>query len=137
MMNQRPFADAAALFEAASAVWKDMGVDDILEAFATHPRIGAGVKDGDQSAGGEAWSDTEQAGLVGADEATRSDLARLNDTYFERFGFIYIVCATGKPAEELQAILEGRVSNNPEDELRVAAEEQRLITRIRLNKLIA
>ena len=81
------------------------------------------------------WSSQEQGGVAGAAESTIQRLAELNRIYDERFGHIFIVCATGKTAAEMLAILESRIGNCPEDELRIAAEEQRKIMHLRLAKL--
>ncbi len=84
----------------------------------------------------ENWSQQEQAGIAAAAEDVRTRLAAANREYHARFGYIFIVCATGKTAEEMLEILERRLKNAPESELRVAAEEQRKITRLRLAKLL-
>jgi 2-oxo-4-hydroxy-4-carboxy-5-ureidoimidazoline decarboxylase len=126
MLARRPWSSPAALFGDAGAVWAAMGRDDILEAFAQHPRIGAS---------GDAWSQQEQAGAAGADAATVRALREANDRYFDRFGYIFIVCATGKSAGEMLALLERRLTNDPTRELAIAAAEQARITRLRLEKL--
>jgi OHCU decarboxylase len=134
MAQLRPFEDGAALLRQADRVWWSLGEPDRLEAFAAHPRIGgkkAAVDTGERAA---SWSAGEQAGVNGAADGVRERLATANEEYFDRFGFTYIVCATGKSAEEMLALLEQRLSNTREAELRTAAEEQAAITRIRLNK---
>lgn len=118
-----PFESREVLLAAADEVWKSLGPDDWREAFAHHPRIG-------ERATGTAA--TEQSGMRTAADAVRAELARANREYEERFGYIYIVCATGRTADEMLEILKGRLSNHPETELKVAAEEQRKITQIRL-----
>ena len=82
------------------------------------------------------WSDQEQAGVRTARDAVRDRLAQGNRHYEARFGYIFIVCATGRSAEEMLAMLERRLTNHPDDELRIAAEEQRTITRLRIAKLL-
>lgn len=132
----RPFASEDALFEKADAIWASLDGEDWLEAFAAHPRIGS-QRDVDKKSGTEkAWSANEQAGASAASEDTREALARSNLEYESRFGHIYIVCATGKSADEMLAIARRRLENDPATELRAAAEEQRKITRIRLRKLL-
>jgi allantoicase len=121
-----PVVDAAALLRVADQVWRGLDRAAWLEAFAAHPRIG--------EQGGGAWSKEEQAGTVGAAVATRRALVEANRAYEARFGHIYLVCATGRTAAELLAILEARMTNDPDTELAVAAEEQRKITRLRLLK---
>ncbi|MBA3482249.1 MAG: 2-oxo-4-hydroxy-4-carboxy-5-ureidoimidazoline decarboxylase [Pirellulales bacterium] len=127
MLAGRPFADDADVLAAASAVAATLTEADWLEAFAAHPLIGD-VATKDLAAG-------EQSGVDGANEATLSELAALNRQYAERFGFIFIVCATGKSAAEMLAILKGRIGNTRDEELKNAAREQLAITRLRLQKL--
>lgn len=127
MLARRPWPSTPALFGDAGAVWAALGRDDILEAFAQHPRIGG--------SGGDATSRREQAGAAQADDATARALREANDRYFDRFGYIFIVCATGKTAAEMLALLQRRLNNDPTRELAVAAAEQARITRLRLEKL--
>jgi OHCU decarboxylase len=132
---RRPYASAAELEETADRVWRQLSAADWLEAFRAHPRIGERKAAAALSAEARAWSEREQAGATAADAATRAALEANNRAYEERFGFIFIVCATGKTAAEMLALLEARLRNDRETELRVAAEEQRKITRLRLRKL--
>jgi allantoicase len=126
MTDARPFADAGQMFAASKRIWWDLGREDWLEAFAGHPRIG-------ERAGGK-WSQQEQADAMRAPETTLDELVGLNQEYAERFGYIYIVCATSKTAEEMLALLRSRLHNDPDTELRIAAAEQSRITRLRLVK---
>lgn len=136
MVAARPFADEDELFGKSDAIWWSLERADWLEAFAAHPRIGS-QRDVDRKSGTEkAWSSGEQAGASGASDLTKEALARANADYEARFGHIYIVCATGKSADEMLAIARARLANDAETEARVAAEEQRKITRIRLRKLL-
>ena len=137
MAEARPFRDAAALFAAAERTWWDLGRDDWLEAFRAHPRIGERDAATPQGAEARAWSEREQAGMARAPEEVRTALDKGNREYEERFGHIFIVCATGKRAEEMLALLAARLANDPDTELRVAADEQRKITRLRLERLLA
>ena len=89
-----------------------------------------------QTERGSAWAAREQSGVEGADDDLRADLAAANREYEERFGYIYIVFATGKSAEGMLALARERLRNDPNVEVRVAAEEQRKITRLRLDKLL-
>ena len=135
MIARRPFGSVDAALEAADEVWNETGPEDWLEAFNHHPRIGetqAANLQGDLAA---AWSKGEQAAAGKSDSLIEEQLADVNRRYEERFGYIYIVCATGRPAQELLAIAKDRMSNDRETELRVAAEEQRKITQLRLRKL--
>jgi OHCU decarboxylase len=132
----RPFDSEGELLETADSIWWALGPEDWLEAFSHHPKIGEKRGAPRQSAEAAAWSADEQAAVAKAAEEKLEKLARLNRIYEERFGFIYIVCATGKTTEEMLALLEERLENEPERELRVAAEEQRRITHLRLRKLL-
>lgn len=110
---------------------------DWRSAFAHHPRIGERAPTAAQGAQGRAWSAGEQSGVTGAAESLRIALAAVNRQYEDRFGHIYIVCAAGRPAEELLRIAEGRLRNDPDRELEVAANELRQIMQLRLAKLLA
>jgi OHCU decarboxylase len=137
MAESRPFRDAAALLEQADAIWWKVDEADWREAFRSHPRIGERKADAGQTGREQAWSAGEQAGMASAADATRAALAEGNAEYEARFGYIYIVCASGRSADEMLALLQSRLRNDPQTEIRVAAEEQRKITRIRLEKLLA
>jgi hydroxyisourate hydrolase len=130
------------------AVWMSLGPADWLEAFAAHPRIGetkSPESDGlaspklrlvGPSEGGSGWEEQEQSGTRSAPEKVRERLAARNRQYEARFGYIFIVCATGKTVEEMLATVEDRLQNDSQEELRIAAEEQRQITRLRIGKLL-
>lgn len=136
MLERRPFGTDEALMAAADEVWARMERDDVLEAFTHHPRIGASLDElRARFASTSAWSAGEQSGSLGASEETLRALRDGNAAYEARFGHIFIVCATGKSAEEMLAILNARMSNGPDEELRVAAAEQAKITKLRLAKL--
>jgi OHCU decarboxylase len=126
MVARRPFGSLEELLAGADEVWWSLEPDDWREAFAHHPRIG------ERAAG---WAAGEQAGVAGASGDVRDELAAANRAYEARFGHIYLVRATGRSAEELLALARARLANDAESELRVAAEEQRQITRLRLEKL--
>ena len=136
MLAARPFADRDALHAAAERAAQGLSRADWLEAFAHHPRIGDGAALREKFAPTAAWALAEQRGTANAAEAVLEALARGNRAYEERFGHVFIVCATGKGAEEMLAILEPRLPNDPTRELDVAAAEQRKITRLRLDKLV-
>jgi len=133
---RRPFGDAQELYAAADEVWRNLSERDWLEAFAAHPRIGGRKAERAQHAQAEGWSAEEQSGARAAAQATLDELAAANRTYEEKFGHIFIVCATGKTASEMLALLRARLSNTPDTELRTAAAEQAKITRLRLEKLL-
>jgi 2-oxo-4-hydroxy-4-carboxy-5-ureidoimidazoline decarboxylase len=134
MVARRPFADAQALLHAAAAAEASLDRADWLEAFAAHPRIGdlEGLKK--KFASTAAWASGEQAGVAGAAEPVLRELAEGNRLYESRFGHIFIVCATGKSAEEMLDLLRQRLANDPEQELRIGAAEQAKITRLRLER---
>ena len=132
MAARRPFPNLEALAEEADKIWCGLATVDHLQAFAAHPRIGEPGKSGE-----EGWSSQEQSRVGAAGDDVRERLAAANGDYRDRFGFIFIVCATGKSAEEMLAIVDERSKHSREEELRIAAEEQRKITRLRLEKLFA
>jgi OHCU decarboxylase len=132
---QRPFESATALFVAADAAWQTMTRADILEAFSRHPQIGQKAASGSESH--RRWSEGEQTGVLSAAEDVKTRLARGNRAYYEKFGYLFIVCATGKTADEMLALLEQRLQNDAARELPIAAEQQRMIMRLRLEKLFA
>ena len=133
MVASRPIASVQELSAAADRIWGKMGEADWLEAFACHPRIG-GRKAAHASKQSVAWSRDEQSSAGAAREQVLEELAAANAIYEERFGFTYIVCATGKSAEEMLTILNRRLGSGRAAELREAAEQQRQITQIRLGK---
>lgn len=133
---RRPFADVEDLMTAAERIWCGLGEQDWLEAFSAHPKIGGRKAQRLQDAQARDWSEQEQAGARGIDEATQDELADANRAYEEKFGHIFIVCATGKTAAEMLALLRARLVNDPGVELRNAADEQRKITRLRLEKIL-
>ncbi|HEY6488234.1 MAG TPA: 2-oxo-4-hydroxy-4-carboxy-5-ureidoimidazoline decarboxylase [Terracidiphilus sp.] len=132
MVARRPIASVAELSEAADRAWSTMGEADWLEAFACHPRIGE--RKTHAASQSSAWSNQEQASVASAQEDVLTELAEGNALYEQRFGFSYIVCATGKSAEEMLAILKPRLGSDRAAELREAAEQQRQILQIRLGK---
>src|SRR4029077_9312455 len=133
--SRRPYTAVEALHKAADAIWWNLERADWLEAFSHHPQIGDKPASGSESA--RQWAEGEQNGARAATEEGKARLARANRAYFEKFGYIYIVCATGKTAEGMLAILNQRLQNDLASELSIAAEQQRMITRIRLEKLLA
>jgi OHCU decarboxylase len=135
MAARRPFANFARLCEAADEIWWALERADWLEAFAAHPRIGERATSGSEAA--RSWAAQEQAAPDAASEEIASRLAKANRIYQLRFGFIFIVDASGKSRGEILALLEQRIQNNPQLELREAAEQQRRIARRRLEKLFS
>jgi len=130
----RPFADTAKLLAQSDKIWSQLDPSDWDEAFASHPRIGEKKAPPSATAKSAAWSIEEQSGVTRAAADVQDRLRRGNEEYERRFGRIYIVCATGKSAEEMLAILERRLENNHAAELLEAAEQQRQITQLRLRR---
>jgi OHCU decarboxylase len=161
MAAARPFGSFRELADEADRVWRSLSREDWLEAFAAHPQIGSAPSSRPSSVAGAGpqglslssvagagpqglsprhslvWSRDEQDGTRGASPETLANLADANRDYEERFGHIFIVCASGRNAAEMLALAQARLANDPETELAIAAEEQRKITRLRLEKLLA
>lgn len=128
-----PFASFGELVSVAEKAWDNMAEADVLEAFSGHPRIG------DLQALRNKYAVTataEQGQVADAEESVLVRLKDENDAYLEKFGFIFIVCASGKSAAEMLALLEERINNSRDEELANGAREQMAITRLRLQKLI-
>ncbi|OZG70136.1 OHCU decarboxylase [Hahella sp. CCB-MM4] len=136
MAASRPYMGAESLFKIADRHWAELGESDFLEAFEGHPKIGDVNSLRAKYANTKALAGAEQSGVNVATDETLKALADGNTAYEEKFGFIFIVCATGKSAEEMLELLNQRLPNDRDTELRNAAEEQRKITRIRLEKLV-
>ncbi len=136
MVNARPYADHSLLYETADRIWHGLAAEDWREAFDHHPRIGDLDSLKAKYAATRHWAEGEQSGAAQASEEVLQALAEGNRKYEAAFGHLFIVCATGKTAEEMLGLLRTRLQNHPDRELRIAAEEQRKITRIRLEKLI-
>ena len=133
---KRPFASPNQLFDCADQTWWSLEPRDWLEAFQSHPKIGEQKATAAVAVEAQKWSEDEQSGIRNSAQETTDALAKLNREYEEKFGYIFIVCASGKSSEEMLAILRQRLGNNAEEELRVAAAEQAKITQLRLTKLI-
>jgi OHCU decarboxylase len=136
MAGARPFKSVDDLLTKANQLWWSVSAEDWLEAFHAHPKIGEQKGAATQTEQARTWSAQEQSGVAAAADEVKTALAQGNLEYEQRFGFIYIVCATGKSSAEMLAILKERLTNDPETELRAAAEEQSKITRLRLEKLL-
>lgn len=141
MNLRRPFETTADVFQSAIDCWAEATEAECLLAFAAHPRIGrapsrapaGSTAAASEAARHESWSRDEQGGV---DDADRQSLATLNDEYYGRFGFVFLVCATGKTSGEMLAMLQERLANDRATEIAIAAGEQGKITRIRLEKLL-
>lgn len=135
MADERPFESMGAVQDAVERIWWDLSKEDWLQAFAAHPKIGE-KSTADAGAQAQTWSEKEQSGVTGARAETIAELARANEAYEQRFGYIFIVCATGKTADEMLSLLHARLQNGHETELKIAAGEQAKITRLRLEKFL-
>lgn len=133
--NARPYENVETLITNANDIWLSLDRDDWLEAFQSHPKIGEKKAAAPISDKSRQWSGQEQAGVATASRETVDALAALNWAYEQKFGFIFIVCATGKTSEEMLESLKKRLENDAETELPIAAAEQSKITELRLKKL--
>jgi len=132
MMARRPFGGDARLLRAARIEWFGLTEVDWLEAFSHHPTIGDRGSLATRFPATHEQSSREQSAVNFASAQVIDQLAQANQEYFDRFGFIFIVCASGKSAEEMLQLLRARLGNDRPTELRTAAEEQAKITAIRL-----
>ncbi len=137
MLTIFPLDDLVELEEDAEEKWYECTEDDWKEAFTHHPKIGDIESLKKKFATTANWAAGEQSGASKASQQTLEALAKGNDDYEKKFGYIFIVCATGKSAEEILALLQSRLPNNPSDELKIAADEQMKITKLRLEKLLS
>lgn len=133
LAGRRPFGSAEELSATSDAVWWALPETDWQEAFDSHPRIG---QQHARSATAESleWSTREQRAAMSPDEELKAALAEGNRRYEEKFGRIFVVCASGRSAAEILAILEQRMENSADVELKEAAEQQRQITQLRLRR---
>jgi OHCU decarboxylase len=127
---RRPYTDLDALQAAADEVWMSLSPQDWLEALDAHPRIG------ERGGASSAWSRQEQEKVGEAGGDVQAAVAQGNREYEERFGHVFLISAAGRPAEEILANLRDRMGNDPDTEVRVAAEEHRRITRLRVERLM-
>jgi 2-oxo-4-hydroxy-4-carboxy-5-ureidoimidazoline decarboxylase len=136
LTSERPFSSLETLYSSAEQTWFGLSKEDWMEAFSHHPRIGdtKGLK---EKFSATQWAADEQKGATresGASEDVLGKLASGNEAYERRFGYVFLVCATGKSAAEMLGLLEKRILNPPDAELKIAVFEQNKITRIRLEK---
>jgi 2-oxo-4-hydroxy-4-carboxy-5-ureidoimidazoline decarboxylase len=132
MLGRRPFASQEAAFAAARHEWFRLSPDDWREAFSHHPRIGDRESLRARFPLTHQLSAREQASVADAGDALLDALADANERYLQKLGYIFIVCATGQRSDEMLALLEARLQNDPDTEILIAAEEQARITAIRL-----
>ncbi len=136
MAQERPFENDSALLDAADLTWEALSEVDWREAFAHHPQIGDRESLKKKFTATASWAGNEQAGTATATDEVLDELGEYNRQYLKKFGYIFIVCATGKSASEMLSLLKQRIDNAPENEIRIAAGEQQKITRLRLQKLL-
>jgi 2-oxo-4-hydroxy-4-carboxy-5-ureidoimidazoline decarboxylase len=136
MLQQRPFHSLDHLFDTANTLWWTSSVQDWFEAFSAHPKIGDANALKEKFSKPNSWEGGEQSGTSGANEDTLQALQQLNEEYFAKNGFIFLICATGKSADEMLAALRLRLANDRETEIQIAAGEQNKITKLRLVKLL-
>lgn len=136
LSNRRPYSNLETLLTSSSEIWGSLRPDDWLEAFRSHPKIGEKKAAETVSAQTQQWSGQEQSGVSDASRKTADTLAELNDAYAKKFGFIFIICATGKSSAEMLKALRDRLTNSAATELQIAAAEQNRITELRLKKLV-
>ncbi len=134
LAQSRPFADEAELFERSDVIWLRLSRADWDEAFRSHPRIGERKAAELATQQSTVWSRQEQRGVDPADQASNAALERGNRLYEERFGRVFLICASGKSAAEMLVALERRLQNDEQTELSEAVEQQRQITQLRLRK---
>lgn len=136
MIERRPFKSINEVLEASTTTFEDLISNDWLEAFHHHPRIGEKKAAASVDAVSQRWSEQEQSSAGASSNEVRDAFIDANRVYEDRFGFIFIVCASGKSSGEMLELLNARLPNDAETELSVAAEEQRKITELRLRKLL-
>jgi 2-oxo-4-hydroxy-4-carboxy-5-ureidoimidazoline decarboxylase len=132
-----PFASKEELKEESDKIWVSLSEKDWKEAFTHHPKIGDANSFKKKLASTANWASAEQAEVRSAEEQTLIELKTGNDEYEKKFGYIFIVCATGKSAEEMLAMLKVRLKNSPQEEIEIAMQEQNKITHLRIDKLFA
>ncbi|MER6464914.1 2-oxo-4-hydroxy-4-carboxy-5-ureidoimidazoline decarboxylase [Streptomyces sp. NPDC001288] len=130
LLAARPYASTEDLYSASDAATAELGTADLAEAMAGHPPIGR-PKPGDPT------SAREQSGMAGAAEALKAEMLELNLAYQERFGHVFLICATGRTAEEMRDAVKERIGNAPEQEREIVRTELGRINRIRLARLVA
>jgi 2-oxo-4-hydroxy-4-carboxy-5-ureidoimidazoline decarboxylase len=136
MVASRPFTDSNSLRDTADNIWKHLSEKDYLQAFEGHPKIGDVGSLKAKYANSKELASGEQSGASSATDEIIAELANSNSEYEEKYGFIFIVCATGKSAREMLALLQDRLNNDRQKELKIASEEQRKIFHLRLEKLL-
>ena len=136
MIHARPFANKAELIHTSEKAFSTLTEADYLTAFEGHPQIGNLETLAKKYANTSTTASHEQSGMSTAEKSVLKSMQSLNIEYLARFGFIFIVCASGKSAQEMLELIEGRINNDRQSELMIAGNEQAKITQIRLEQLL-
>jgi 2-oxo-4-hydroxy-4-carboxy-5-ureidoimidazoline decarboxylase len=136
IIASRPIDSKGALLKVAEEIWFSLKSEDWLEAFTHHPKIGDIESLREKFHNTKSISENEQLGVNDASENTLKNLAKSNQLYEDKFGFIFIVCATGKSGDQMLTLIKMRLNNNAKIEMQNAAKEQNKITQLRLEKLL-
>lgn len=136
LISSRPFDSEQEVLDKAEELWYALNDTDWKEAFEHHPKIGDLNSLKEKYSGTRSMAGNEQSGMDKAAESVLSEMSELNREYENKFGYIFIVCATGKSAVEMLTLLKERIQNSPGDEIRIAMEEQNKITKIRIEKIL-
>jgi 2-oxo-4-hydroxy-4-carboxy-5-ureidoimidazoline decarboxylase len=135
MLTIFPVEDLVELLDAAEQKWNECTELEQMQAFEHHPKIGDINSLKEKFTNTAEWAATEQSVVINSNENILRELARANEEYVKKFGFIFIICATGKSANEMLSNLKSRLNNNKQEEVKIAAAEQLKITILRLEKL--
>ncbi len=136
LADKRPYSDLSALLTASDKIWERCSGEDALEAFDQHPRIGDIESLEKKFPETKEWAGGEQSGVNTASARVLEELARGNERYEQKFGYIFIICASGKTAKEMLDLLNERLFNEAGEELEIAMKEQNKIAHLRLKKLL-
>lgn len=136
MISSRPFKSKNEAIEISDLIWNSISKNDWLEAFEHHPKIGDINSLKEKYSSARKLAESEQAGVKDSSIDTLSEIAKYNADYLKKFGYIFIVCATGKSADEMLLIIKERINNDPETEIKIAMKEQSKITKLRLEKIL-
>lgn len=136
MVSAGPFTSKEEMTEHSQTIWYSLDDKDWLEAFKHHPKIGDMESLKRKFSATQDLAENEQSSVKEASREVLIELSKYNEHYEKKFGYIFIVCATGKSAEEMLSIIKERINNDPKIEIRIAMEEQNKITKLRLEKLL-
>jgi len=137
LAHKSPFASIEKLKQLSDETWWQCEQKDWLEAFTHHPKIGDVKSLEKKFASTKEWASGEQSSVTTASQEVLHQLKGRNEAYEKKFGYIFIVCATGKSASEMLGLLNNRLLNSPNAEIKIAAQEQNKITHLRIDKLFS